>query len=217
MRKKIISIFSIIFYFLIAGFIFSGCGGGGSDSEPQVSGTWSGNVNAAGYPDVVGVYSFNVSAGSYVCTDGSSGTTLPLAMNMAITQNNNQLLLYNTSTSGPPVGTTVLQHDDLAGNVELNGNFILNQHIVMKSNTMPGNNSFTYTITGVFNPLGWSGTYQLGVYNDSYKVSCTYSAAFIGDRINQAPATEPSENEKESLRGPESIYDFQGMTSLLGS
>lgn len=172
MRKAII-VFSLLA--LIA------CGGGGGSDPPAAS--WTGPVNAAGYPDVAGPYSFNVAAGKTICSDGSSQSQSPLAMNFVVSQTNNQILLKNTVPLNIPVGWTILQKDDFGGNVDLLGNFIANQHISATDASTPGTNSLTYTATGLFTQNGWSGTYQLTLYNAFYKQSCTATAAFQGDAL----------------------------------
>ena len=194
------------------------CGsGGGGGATAGNAGGWTGNTNAAGFPDVTGVYSCNVAAGSVVCSDGTGGAQAPLAMNFRASQSNNQVTLVNTSTAGIPAGTTILSADAFDGNVDLNGNFIIDQHVVMRLSSEPGNNTLTYTFTGAFNPSGWVGTYQLTLYNDFYRVSCNYSAPFTGNLINQASSvTAPSESIEEKPAEVASIRDFTGLSSLLG-
>lgn len=184
--KKIVKMSAVIFSFLL----LLACGGGGGEGgESETSpAPWAGNVNAAGYPDVVGLYSMNVSAGRAVCTDGSTGAEPALAMNLNITQTDNRILLKSTSQADTPAGWTILQRDDLDGNVDLAGNFTVDQHLTMKDASVLGSNTLTYTTTGTFTSYGWAGTYQLTIYNDFYKVSCTATASFQGAKIGGAVA-----------------------------
>lgn len=207
MRK---AVFLFILFALVA------CGGGG-DSSPQTSGGGTWRVNAAGYPDVAGVYSCNVVAGSAVCTDGSTGAYPPLAMNFRVTQSNNQVTLFNTSSAGPPAGTTVLWSDNFNGNVDLDGNFVIDQNVIMRTITDPGNFTLTYTFTGAFDPNGWAGTYQLTAYSDFYRVSCTYTSQFTGNRTAQdSYVIAPSENIERRSGDIILMHDFMGLSSFLG-
>lgn len=190
------------------------CGGGGGGSDPQAAGpTWTGPVNAAGYPDVAGAYSFNVAAGNAVCTDGASQSEPPLAMNLDVSQTDNQILLKNSSPSSLTAGTTILQKDNLAGNVDLHGSFTVNQHISATFTGTPGNNSINYTTTGIFNPTGWSGTYQFTLYNDYYKQSCTYTAAFQGDKISKTVSKAQAKNAEDNPVWLEGVGSLFGLST----
>jgi len=203
---------------LVAALSLNSCGGGGGGGTTTGNSSgWTGNVNSAGYPDVTGLYSCNVVAGSAVCSDGSGGTQAPLAMNFRISQINNQVTLVSTSTAGLPAGTTILSADNFDGNVDLIGNFIIDQHIVARISSTPGNNTLTYTFTGTFVPNGWTGIYLLNIYNDFYRVSCNYTASFTGNRISQDSfSTAPPESTEGKPAEFTSIRDFTGMSSFLG-
>ncbi len=83
MKKKGLVVFVCVF--LITGLIaFCGRGGGGGTAPaPQ---TWLGPANSSGFPDVAGTYALTTSTIKYSCTDGSSGISPAVELNLVVTQ-----------------------------------------------------------------------------------------------------------------------------------
>jgi len=183
------------------------CGGGGGGGGGSSSPSWNGPVNAAGFPDVDGKYSFNTGNISYTCTDGTKGTVSAVALNFEISQNANQLLFYNPAASLIP-GITIIESNNLTGNIEKTGYFIANQRVVAIINPLLGTNTINYNLSGYFNLTGWNGNYEYVGYNDYYNVSCTNNSTFTGDYIRPLAIITPARNnpheevvEKVTLEG----------------
>lgn len=172
----------IVLYYLIAGLFIIGCGGGGGDSSSQSS-TWGGKVNGAGYPDVAGNYSFITDTISYTCNNGESGKSAPVALNFAITQTDNRLVAKGLSPVEIP-GVTIIQSNDMAGNIEKTGSFIMNRMIIMTINTMPGTNTISFNLNGQFTTSGWGGDYTFVQFNNYYNLTCNSRTTFKGDYVS---------------------------------
>jgi len=199
---------------LTLAFVMSACGGGGG-------GNGSGNstntipLNAAGFPNVAGNYSFNTKDVSYSCTDGSSGTNTPIALNFTVSQTDNTLTLTQTGSTGTIPGFTVTSITAAAGNVQKNAQFIINQSATATSTLIPGTLSVTYNTTGTFTTTGWSGTYKYSLYSAAYNATCNFTTTFTGDKIAAALSALTKQNLEYIRQNlPLDIYDS---FSILGS
>jgi hypothetical protein len=197
MRKEstrlIVALFCLFFGLALITII--SCGGGGDESS---SPSWTGPVNAAGFPDVEGKYSFNTGPISYTCTDGTNGTLSAIAMNFELSQNANQLFFYNPAASSIP-GITIIARGTGTANIDKTGYFIGNQRIIATISPAPGTNTIDYNLSGHFSMTGWSGNYQYVMYNDYYKVSCTCNTTFTGDYISPLAEAQAKINPYEEV------------------
>ncbi len=166
-----------------------GCGGGGGGGGGAIpwipetpSSSWDGPVNEAGYPDVAGKYSFNTDEISFTGTNGEEGVIPPLALSFQLSQTVNQLLAINSAASTIP-GFEVIDSNDLTGNIDKSGDFIMNQITVAEMDSILGTSTIHYSITGNFTPTGWDGDYVYTVFNDYYNVTWTYTTTFTGDYL----------------------------------
>jgi hypothetical protein len=158
-----------------------GCGGGsGTEKSPQF---WEGNLNPAGFPDVEGDYIFRTGLISYTCGSDPlvrklSGFTMPLQLS----QLEDQLLAWNDAADSDP-DITIIDADTLAGEVELDGHFTMNQTVVYSVADEAGQFTVHHELLGLFNPSGWAGDYRYTTYHDDAEETCKFSARFSGERV----------------------------------
>lgn len=198
MRKS--GLFCMFVSALVISLCLSACGGGGGGGDASApASSWTGPVNASGFPDVAGKYALNTSTVSYTCTNGSSGTIAPLALNLDVTQNVNQLSISNPAATASMLGSgfTLTSTTGTTGNVERNGHYILNQTLIGTLSSFSGTFTINYNLTGYFSMTGWSGNYQYIIYNDYDRITCTYTTPFTGDYVSPLAAVALKANSYE--------------------
>ena len=194
-------------YLLAAVIIFlAACGGGGGSTTPT-------ETNSSGFPEVAGRYSFNTSNFSVSCSDGSTGTNPPVALNIRVSQTENSLLLENLSIGPGVPGITIISANNAQGNIQKDSSFIINQIIIADINGI-GRTTLNYSWTGNFSSSGWSGTYR---YSSTFGLdSCTFISTFTGDRIGSKEEIQIAENNS-SYDFPVDIYDRFGVLAKLAA
>lgn len=65
---------------------------------------------------------------------------------------------------------------------QLSGRFSMSSSLLASIERIEGNLSVSYNLLGYFNDMGWSGNYEFSIYFQSYRVTCTYSSPFEGDK-----------------------------------
>jgi hypothetical protein len=154
--------------------VLAGCGGGGGSD-----GGWTGPVTPSQYPDVQGKYTFVTAKGSYVCTDRSKGTVDPISNRVSIRQNGAALTFYEISTAGDE-----LQDTQMTGTLTTSGAFTSSRETTGYIIGVPGTNTITYALSGLFTETGWSGDYTMVIYNNYIRGGCTSNATFTGTQFS---------------------------------
>ena len=189
----------IIIVSILAIFV-SACSSGSNDST---------STEASNFPNVAGRYSFNTSAFSFSCSDGSTGSNPPIAVNFDVSQNVNEIVLLNVNSGGNFPGITFIDSTDLAGNVQANYSFIATQIATANVDGIRGTVNLKYTLEGDFSSNGWSGTYTYSASSPSLG-SCTFTATFNGSKIIMGSSDSSAERANESNYFPVNIYDQDG-------
>jgi hypothetical protein len=157
----------------------SSCGGGSGSSGSS----WDSSLNASGFPAVAGKYSFNTDKVTYTCSDGSSGTSGPIAQNATVDESANVLTIRNANEVGPTPGVTFLEKTVATGNIQHDAAFIVTRTARAQFADVSGVVTLNYVLTGQFSKSGWAGDYQLRANFPSHGVFCDYSTSFSGDKI----------------------------------
>jgi hypothetical protein len=195
--------------------LLAACGGGGvsNDVAPSGGGGGSPEPGESGFPDVAGRYSFNTNQIGVSCSDGSSTSNPPIALNFDILQEVNVITMFNTNTDGVP-GITFIESTDASGNVQMDSSFIITQNALATISGISGTVNVAYNITGSFSGDGWSGNYVYTASSTSLG-SCTFTTNFTGTKIpDSVSAISVSESLDTTQGYPLDIYDS---FSVLGS
>jgi len=211
--KKLFTVFIALFFMALAS-----CNSGGGDGDSHSDTTPTGmSLTPGGYPDVVGTYSFTTEKISYTCTDGSSGTGNEVANNTEISQSENIITGKNPSgSSGVTPGVHIIESTGLTGNIQKNGDVVLNNYATATVDGVSGNVTLQYHIDGKFTATGWSGNYDMTTFFQSAGVTCTSMTTFSGDKLSGSKSTsnEVTRSETQDIND-EDVNDEDGFHNLI--
>lgn len=161
--------------------LLSACGGGGGGGgEP-----YTGPLNSSGYPDVAGYYSYLSQPSTTTCTNGYTADSSASSFNVIITQSVNSLSLSDDDTDDL-VDMTINEINEMGGNVETNGDFIVTQSAVVTIDSSGLTVTMRITLDGRFTAEGWSGDdITTWSYHD-YDISCENNRTFSGNKLSKA-------------------------------
>ena len=141
-------------------------------------------VNAQGFPIVESGYTFNTGRIELSCNGESMPSSRPLALEVYVLQEANNLQFYTTETITSVDGLQILSESTTGGVLKQDAAFTVTQYVTARSNEMPGILTITYQASGRFSQSGFDGAYSYELYSSAYSLRCSGSTPLIGRKTN---------------------------------